>query len=202
MSILVVDDQFINILTLSRLLQTLNYDVLQAKDGQEGLELFLRHRQSIALVFLDLAMPVLDGWATVTKMRSFEEEHGMVQVPIVAYTSEDVSLGSPGWARCIEIGFSAMVVKPLDRPRTQRLLSRYVIGEAPPAPPPSICTSCRSSMEVFSSQAALPGRSLQGSRSSGSFVQYLGTSSGWDAVRNSSFYASALPGPLSQPAER
>ncbi|GAB4817804.1 hypothetical protein N2152v2_004850 [Parachlorella kessleri] len=145
-----VDDQFINILTLSRLLQTLNYNVLQAKDGQEGLELFLRHRQSIALVFLDLAMPVLDGWATVTKMRSFEEEHGMVQVPIVAYTSEDVSLGSPGWARCIEIGFSAMV----------------------------------------------------GSRSSGSFVQYLGTSSGWDAVRNSSFYASALPGPPSQPAER
>lgn len=51
-----------------------NFPVLQASNGLEGLQLYMQHRTSVCLVFLDLMMPVLDGWATALRMRSFEEE--------------------------------------------------------------------------------------------------------------------------------
>jgi putative two-component system response regulator len=57
--ILVVEDDVLMRMSLVTFLQDNGYHVLQAKDGQEGLDVF--RRQAPDLVLLDLRMPKLDG---------------------------------------------------------------------------------------------------------------------------------------------
>jgi hypothetical protein len=84
-------------------------------------------------------MPVLDGWATALKMRRAEEEHDWLSVPIVAYTSEDVPLGSPMWMRCIESGMNDVVVSTRRGPGSSRRSNLACSGWAGPGGALSRC---------------------------------------------------------------
>jgi PAS domain S-box-containing protein len=53
----------------SALLTCCGFDVVEAKDGVEGVELFTRHRKEIRLVLSDLTMPRQDGWTTLAALR-------------------------------------------------------------------------------------------------------------------------------------
>ncbi len=59
--ILVADDEEVFRDMLKDVLEYLGYDVLTARDGKEGLEVFKRHQSAIDLVILDMNMPVMDG---------------------------------------------------------------------------------------------------------------------------------------------
>ena len=77
----------------------------------EALQAYRDHSSSIAFIFMDLIMPLLDGWQTTLKVRKLETANGWrTPVPIVAYTSEDVHKGSPLWQRCIQSGMNDVVV--------------------------------------------------------------------------------------------
>ena len=41
----------------------LEYKVLEAENGQEALQVLERHRDEVSLILLDIAMPVMDGYA-------------------------------------------------------------------------------------------------------------------------------------------
>jgi|CXWL01.1.fsa_nt_gi CheY-like chemotaxis protein len=45
------------------------YEVLCAKDGEDGLARYDEHREQIRLVLLDLTMPILNGEATLRALR-------------------------------------------------------------------------------------------------------------------------------------
>jgi CheY-like chemotaxis protein len=90
----------------------LNLDVIEACDGRQGLQAYLQHgRAAIAFVFLDLMMPVCDGFHAALGIRSVESRRGWLPVPLVAYTSEDVRRGSPTWLQCMHAGFNDVVVR-------------------------------------------------------------------------------------------
>ncbi|KAI7839137.1 hypothetical protein COHA_007140 [Chlorella ohadii] len=127
MSVLVVDDQAVNRVVIGALLRSLNLDVIEATNGREGLLAYLRHgRERIAFVFLDLVMPVWDGFRAALSIRSAENQRGWQQVPIVAYTSEDVQHGSPLFDKCMASGFNGVVPKPMNRRDATQLLSRWL----------------------------------------------------------------------------
>jgi PAS domain S-box-containing protein len=67
--VLVVDDEAAIRAMLQRSLEQLGYTVLVAEHGGQAVELVERTGEEIALVLLDLAMPVLDGWETVLVLR-------------------------------------------------------------------------------------------------------------------------------------
>jgi two-component system cell cycle sensor histidine kinase/response regulator CckA len=67
--VLVVDDEAAIRAMLQRSLEQLGYTVLVAEHGGQAVELVERTGQEIALVLLDLAMPVLDGWETALVLR-------------------------------------------------------------------------------------------------------------------------------------
>jgi PAS domain S-box-containing protein len=76
-TILVVDDERAIRCSVRAILEHAGYQVLEAADGQEGLTIFERHRDAIALVLLDLTMPGMSGPETFAAIR----ERG--DVPIV-----------------------------------------------------------------------------------------------------------------------
>lgn len=70
--ILVVDDEDMLREAISELLEGLGYEVLQAVDGQEGLDIFRRHYQEIGLVIMDLTMPRMDGRTAFLAMKELD----------------------------------------------------------------------------------------------------------------------------------
>jgi CheY-like chemotaxis protein len=60
-TVLIVDDDHGVRGTLRMLLTSLGFDVLEARDGEEALDVFTARADAIALVILDLTMPVLGG---------------------------------------------------------------------------------------------------------------------------------------------
>jgi len=67
--VLVVDDDEVVLEINSRMVEMLGYEVLQAHDGVEGIEVFRRHRADILLVLSDFAMPRKNGLEMVSTLR-------------------------------------------------------------------------------------------------------------------------------------
>src|SRR6478672_8613187 len=111
--ILVVDDDD-DIRGLVRtLLERAGHDVLDAPDGRHGLrELYAG---SPDLVILDVAMPGLDGWATLDRIRE------VADVPVLMLTARDAELER---VRGLTSGADDYVVKPFGR---QELVARVEV---------------------------------------------------------------------------
>lgn len=80
-TILIVDDEERMRILLNAYLKKEGYEVLQAQDGREALELFNERR--VDLVILDVMMPEMDGWETLREIRKSS------QVPVMMLTAKD-----------------------------------------------------------------------------------------------------------------
>jgi twitching motility two-component system response regulator PilH len=82
-SILVVDDSHMERVLMTQALESLGHRVLLAKDGREALQ--LAKEQKPALIFLDVVMPIMDGFATCRQLR---QEPLTANIPIVLVTGK------------------------------------------------------------------------------------------------------------------
>jgi CheY-like chemotaxis protein len=80
--ILVIEDNEQNMYLVTFILEKRGYQVVQAWDGREGIELASQVKP--ALILLDIQLPVMDGYAVARELRSNPE---LDDVPIVAVTS-------------------------------------------------------------------------------------------------------------------
>ena len=78
--ILVVDDEARMRKLVKDFLVKSNYDVLEAEDGEQAVDLFFREK-GISLVVLDVMMPRMDGWQVCKEIRAYS------QVPIIMLTA-------------------------------------------------------------------------------------------------------------------
>ncbi|MDE7029866.1 MAG: response regulator transcription factor, partial [Lachnospiraceae bacterium] len=76
LKILVVDDESRMRKLVKDFLVKQNYEVLEAGDGSEALDLFFDN-QDIALIILDVMMPRMDGWQVCREVRGYSK------VPII-----------------------------------------------------------------------------------------------------------------------
>ena len=81
LKILVVDDESRMRKLVKDFLVKQNYEVLEAADGMEALDIFF-DQQEIALIILDVMMPRMDGWQTCREIRSYSK------VPIIMLTAK------------------------------------------------------------------------------------------------------------------
>lgn len=80
LKILVVDDESRMRKLVRDFLIKSNYDVLEAEDGSQALDIFFE-QSDIALVILDVMMPKMDGWQVCKEIRSYSK------VPIIMLTA-------------------------------------------------------------------------------------------------------------------
>ncbi|WP_167496595.1 response regulator [Desulfopila sp. IMCC35006] len=72
--ILVVDDEEVMRLTAKAILEELGYEVIVARNGQEGLQVYLQENAAFDLVLLDMAMPVMNGRDCFEAMRKYNPD--------------------------------------------------------------------------------------------------------------------------------
>jgi signal transduction histidine kinase/CheY-like chemotaxis protein len=85
--VLVVDDQADDILLIRRILEAQsNYNIIEAKNGKEGLELI--ENKEPDLIILDLNMPEMDGFATIEALKANETTRS---IPIIIVSAQDLT---------------------------------------------------------------------------------------------------------------
>jgi two-component system cell cycle response regulator DivK len=80
--ILVIEDNEQNLYLVTFILEKHGHEVVQARDGREGIELAGRVKPT--LILLDIQLPVMDGYAVARELRN---NPALAEVPIVAVTS-------------------------------------------------------------------------------------------------------------------
>jgi CheY-like chemotaxis protein len=80
--ILVVEDNGDNMTLISDVLSSLNYEVISAKDGEEGVERAKAEKPD--LILMDLSLPRMDGW---TATRQLKADPDFAHIPVIALTA-------------------------------------------------------------------------------------------------------------------
>jgi CheY-like chemotaxis protein len=111
-TVLLVDDDARNIFALSSVLERRGMHVLTATTGKEAVEI-VNNTPGIGIVLMDIMMPQMDGYQTITAIRDKPE---LRRLPIIALTAKAMKGDRE---KCLEAGASDYLAKPVN---TEQLL--------------------------------------------------------------------------------
>ncbi len=125
--VLVVEDNEVNQLVAQRILESEGVTVSIAANGKEGCELFENSApDAFDAVFMDVQMPVMDGYDAARAMRHSGHPRAAA-IPIIAMTANafagDVQ-------RCLDAGMDAHIAKPIEPRKLFEILWRQTRGRA------------------------------------------------------------------------
>jgi two-component system, cell cycle response regulator DivK len=106
--ILVVEDNRDNMTLITDILESLNYTVIHAYDGQNGVQ--LAQSELPNLILMDLSLPIMDGW---TATREIKRNEQLKHIPVIALTAHAMSGDRE---RAIDAGCDDYVSKPINVP--------------------------------------------------------------------------------------
>jgi CheY-like chemotaxis protein len=122
--ILVVDDNSDNRdILVFRLRRMGNFELLTASDGREALEVAARARPD--LIFMDLRMPVMDGYEAIILLRQTEWGKDLPIIAVTAASSEEYR------EKAFKAGCSAFIAKPIiDYSIIKKMIRQMLQAEA------------------------------------------------------------------------
>lgn len=104
-SILVVEDEPVNMMLISEILGRMGFEVIQASNGKEAIHLLESTKP--ALIFMDVNMPEMDGYATTRHIRNNPGPNQ--SVPIIALTADAMEGDKEN---CLRNGMDDYLAKP------------------------------------------------------------------------------------------
>ena len=108
--VIVVDDDTSNLKIAGHILSKNNIRVTALKSGKAFIE-YVGSNGMPDLVLLDIKMPEMDGFETLTKLREIEADKGLMKTPVVFLTADDdVDTETRGF----EVGVSDFIRKPFN----------------------------------------------------------------------------------------
>ena len=120
--VLVVEDDLFNLEVISTLLEQFGIGVAAAQNGQQALDAIMQGVPA-DLIFMDLQMPVLDGYSATARIRQWETETGRSRCPIIALSAEAFARDRQ---RCLDVGVDDFLAKPINVPLLRALLERWL----------------------------------------------------------------------------
>ena len=129
--LLLVDDNRDNLALLRLFLESAQYDIDEAVNGDEAVALCSAHHYD--LILMDLEMPVVDGYEATRRIRALEQERRNPPVPILALTAHALDEHR---LRCQEAGFTDFLVKPVRKTTMLRTLLAFLGDGRPPETSP------------------------------------------------------------------
>lgn len=104
-TILIVDDIMINREILRNIFEE-QYNILEAENGKEAIDILEEKKNEIALVFLDLLMPIKSG---IEVLQYMEDTHIDKMIPVIVITGEATDESDE---KVYELGASDIIYKP------------------------------------------------------------------------------------------
>ena len=116
--ILVVEDNRDNMTLIVDILSSLDFEVLEAFDGVEGLE--IAEAQKPDLILMDLSLPRMDGWTATTRLKANPE---LKSIPVIALTAHAM-VGDR--ERAMDAGCDDFLTKPINLSDLVSKLNEYL----------------------------------------------------------------------------
>lgn len=115
--VLIVDDDLSLLETTAYMVETLGYDVITAQNGAEAVEKY--KEISPSLVFMDIKMPIMDGFDAFFKIKGFDSDAKVVL--ITAYAMDEKK-----HLKAQSMSLLDTIDKPYDIERIEDTLKKYL----------------------------------------------------------------------------
>lgn len=115
---MLIDDDSRNIFALTAVLKSRGFTCVTTTSAAEGVSL-LEAQPGIGIVLLDMMMPEMDGYETLSRIRKGRRS----DIPVIAVTAQAMAGDRE---KCIQAGANAYVSKPINVDELLTLLQRYL----------------------------------------------------------------------------
>jgi CheY-like chemotaxis protein len=122
-TILVVEDNELNMKLVKGLIKIGKYRMLEATDAESGIQLIREQRPD--LVLMDIQLPGMDG-LSATKI--IKEDPSLKDIPIVALTSYAMQGDKE---KALQAGCTGYIAKPIDTRKFLKTIAQYLNGANP-----------------------------------------------------------------------
>ena len=121
--VLLVEDLEENRRVIRLLARRMGVTLIEAVDGQEGLD--KAHAEKPDVILMDLSLPILDGWTATTRLKADPET---AHIPVIALTAHAMAIDEQ---RARQAGCDGYVAKPIDLTNFQNYLRHVLEGGSP-----------------------------------------------------------------------
>jgi two-component system cell cycle response regulator DivK len=120
--VLLVEDNEDNIVIYSTILRHAGFKVIEARDGQAGIDAARRDRPG--LILMDVSIPLVDGWEATRRLKA---DPDTAAIPIIAFTAHALPADRE---MAINVGCDGYIAKPSE-PRAVLAVVRRFLDVAP-----------------------------------------------------------------------
>ncbi|MNE32563.1 Sensor histidine kinase RcsC [compost metagenome] len=123
LDVLVVEDNDVNRIVFSQIMESLNVSYKVAGSGEEALSLFTAHAPS--LVLLDMTLPDFDGFELARRIRSTEAQGKSTPlIGVIAHAFDGDRRA------CLDAGMDDMILKPVSPDMIEVVLKRFLPSDS------------------------------------------------------------------------
>ena len=119
--ILLVEDNPINVMVATELLEEYGCAVTPAGNGLEAFS--LTQERSFDLIFMDCQMPEMDGFEATSKIRQSDTYAAEEHTPIIAFTANAMKSDKE---KCIQSGMDDYISKPVNQTSLEHILTKWL----------------------------------------------------------------------------
>ena len=105
-TVLLVEDNEDNLVIYSTILRYSGYTVIEATDGQQGIDAARAHHPG--LILMDVSIPIVDGWEATRRLKADPDTAG---IPIIALTAHALPSDQQ---KAVEVGCNGYISKPAE----------------------------------------------------------------------------------------
>lgn len=120
-AILLAEDNPINALIATTMLEDLPYRVDQASNGKDAFHKATHYPYH--LILMDINMPDMDGLSTTQAIREWEQANGLANTPIIALTANALK---DDREKCLEAGLNDYLAKPVKKDELLKMVNQWL----------------------------------------------------------------------------
>lgn len=117
LKILYIEDNILNIQLVRKMLKVMNYQLVEAYDGESGYDAAMVQMPDVIL--LDMHLPDING---LEVLRRIKKHPHLSHIPVIALTADD---SSENQQRCLDAGCDSYLVKPCSRPTLLKAIVQF-----------------------------------------------------------------------------
>lgn len=118
-TVLIVDDAIFMRMKLKKIIESVGYQTLEAKDGLQALEIFKQEKPD--LVIMDISMPEMDGLTSLQHMMQYDPSRPVIMCSAIGQESKILEAG--------KLGAKDFIVKPFKDKEIEAVLHCFLEGD-------------------------------------------------------------------------
>ncbi|EGE55328.1 UNVERIFIED_ORG: PAS domain S-box-containing protein [Rhizobium esperanzae] len=124
LQVLVAEDNDINQIVFTQILEGLGYCHMIAATGDEVVRLWAEHRPQVVL--MDISLPGFNGFEAARLIRQMEEAGGAARTPIIGVLTQAFERDR---AECVKSGMDDVIMKPVSPDMLEAVFQKYLMEE-------------------------------------------------------------------------